>query len=98
MILRSIVRGDDSAKTPTKLNTGEVGLKTDNAASDNATPNVELGSRRLLLEYNSVGRFLSTPITISDSLQTDETSEANSITTEYLSNVNANNKEHNAKL
>ena len=59
----------------------------------------ELGSQRFLVEDCSAGGFLSTPITISDSIQTDKPSESNSIATEFLSNVNANNsKEHNAKL
>ena len=99
MILRSIVRGDDIAKTPTKLNTGRVGLKTTNVTSGDAPVNAALGSRRLSLEDCSTGGFLSTPITISDSIQTDETSDANSIITEFLSNVNANNsKNHTAKL
>ena len=98
MILRSIDGGDDNIKTPTKLNTGGAGLKTDNAASNDASLNTELGPRHLSLEDSSAGGLLSTLITISDSLQTDKTSEANSIVTEYLLNVNTNNKEHNVKV
>ena len=43
MILRSINGNNDNAKTPTKLNTDGVGLKSDNVTSDDVTPNTELG-------------------------------------------------------
>ena len=67
MILRSINRGDNNTKTPTKLITSGAGLKTDNATSDNTPPNAELDLRRLLIEDSSAGGLLSTPITIYDS-------------------------------